>query len=146
MSTTTDTYNIGPAMFTLMNMVWWYYAIQALLHTSNAWVTNQCPTSALWLYVFVTVILTMLDELKFWCYPKDQRKEILFSSGSILYEGIVSFGFIVWGLYEMQQPCVTDAIRDTPLYQMVNWLVWYSAGIWYCLYLYYVFKIWQSNV
>jgi hypothetical protein len=113
----------------LLNLVYWFYATQALLQTSNAWIIEQCPTSALWSFVLVTVIRSINNELFKMCFsfpPEMYWKDLL-------YRFIVHSEFIIWGWYELQHPGLTDAIRDTHLYKVVFWSVMWNVVVGLCL-------------
>lgn len=113
-------------IISLFCLVCWSDANQTLLNTSHV-CNTKCTvyfTKHDWQRAVNQFIQCIPLELVYW------RKEKLFKTQHfwecVLYAGFKSSGFIILGWHEKYKHCLTDAIRETLLYQIVDWLVWYD--------------------
>lgn len=73
--------------------------INALMYTTNEWVTSRCPSSLLWPYLLASMIIYR---------PKLDTSSV----SELVVVGAISLCMLWWGWTEMIRPCVNDDITQ----------------------------------
>jgi hypothetical protein len=77
------------------------FKTNALMYTSNEWVTGQCSSSLLWPYLLASMLIYRSN-----------------SNDSFYSNVVFSIGMLVWGWTELNRTCINDDIRNTMLYKL----------------------------